>query len=95
MCAFGVFCLLGMLLYFARLVGLVYFVILAGFFCSMCVHVACFVYCVFCFLLPVLLIWCILYMLMALFYKLCAFGVFCVLCALCCFARLFDWVYVE
>ena len=33
-------------------------------FCSMCVHLVCSVYCVFCFILPALLIWCILYILM-------------------------------
>ena len=70
MCASGVFCALCILFDVARrvdvvyFVDLVYFVYVDGFFCSMCVHLVCFVYCVLCIVLPVLLFFCMLHVLM-------------------------------
>ena len=49
---------------FARLVALVYFVYVDGFFCSIRVHVVCFVYNVCWSVLLALLVWFHLYMLM-------------------------------
>ena len=64
-CAFGVSCLLCILIYVACLVDLVYFVSFDGLFCSIRVHVVCCVHEIRWFVLLVMLIWLILPMLMA------------------------------
>ena len=78
------FCVLCILLYFARI---------DGFLCLMCLHLVCLVYCVLCYMLPVLLLWFVVYMLMV-----SSVRVVCIWCVLVsvylfCLNRLVDLVY--